>query len=670
MSQNHLKDARSPYLLQHAENPVNWYPWGDEAFKKAAEENKPVIISIGYSSCHWCHVMAHESFEDPHTAELMNASFVSIKIDREERPDLDSYYMKAVQMITGRGGWPLTVFAFPDRRPFYGGTYFPRDSWHQILAAVRDKYRDSPDELTDSADAVEKGIEEYGRKILRLSGWKQERPDLRDVVKTIIDNLDRQEGGVKGAPKFPMPVLFRFLLAWSVLRRDQNVMELVLHTLQKMAAGGLYDRIGGGFARYSTDRYWKVPHFEKMLYDNAQLVSLYSEAYRVTKERKFRQVALESLDFLYREMTSEEGLFFSALDADSSGREGLFYTWESRDLAQILGQDYSLARDWFGVDGDGLWEMGHNILLEARKDQVLAETFGLSSGELQIRQERIKTRLMEARQKRVSPGKDEKALISWNGLMISACCDAYKAFGRREDLQHARIAAKIILDHSDQGTLNHAWKGGAFYESAFLEDYAFLIRSLISLYEVSGGPEYLVKAEELTARVLTKFPSERKGFYTNVHGEQEALGREVELTDSVIPSPNAVMAENLFLLSRLLGKDDYASLAEEAGGVMMTLVEENPMYHAHWAAVALLQSEPFYEVVITGREAQVLGDRFRQDFLPGTVTAQTDSPQDDHLLFKGRFCEDETLIYICRDKSCSLPYGKAEEALQHIRDDG
>ena len=329
---------------------------------------------------------------------------------------------------------PLTVFSFPDKRPFYGGTHFPKDTWYQIRGVVKDKYRYSSGELKDSADALEKGIEDSGKNILRISGCDGVKADLSEEVNAIIDLLDLDEGGVKGAPKFPMPVLFRFLMSWSALKTDQRVLDLTVRTFEKMAAGGIYDRIEGGFARYSTDRFWKVPHFKKMLYDNSQLITLYSEAFSFTGNSKFRKVTLESLEFIYRNMTSKEGFFYSAVDADSCGSEGVYYTWYSREMKQILGDDYALAKDRYGVDGPGLWKDGRNILLEAREDEVLLESFGLTDSELQIRKARIQDKLMEAGLKRVHPRRDDKALISWNGLMITACCEANKAFGRIKDL--------------------------------------------------------------------------------------------------------------------------------------------------------------------------------------------------------------------------------------------
>ena len=422
---NKLIEESSPYLLQHAHNPVNWYPWGEEAFKKAEEEDKPIIISIGYSSCHWCHVMEEESFEDEEVARLMNERFISIKVDREERPDIDSLYMGAVQLITGRGGWPLNAFALPDGRPFYGGTYFPKKDWIIVLTYLADLYENMKSQAVGNAEIIEKEIQDSSLQLLDTRKIELSVNDLNTAVSKMKDTFDTVNGGINGAPKFPMPSLYHFLLSYAYLQDDAEIKDFTTLTLDKMAYGGIYDQIGGGFARYSTDEAWKVPHFEKMLYDNAQLVSLYADAYRYTKSELYRDVVYDTLRFVKESFTSPEGVFYSALDADSEGEEGKYYVWTEKELKQILGDDYPTARDYYGIGTEGFWdeitrlgssfattEEGNNILL--RPNSSLESDFPKET------LERIRTRLKKERDKRIPPGLDDKSLTSWNALMISA----------------------------------------------------------------------------------------------------------------------------------------------------------------------------------------------------------------------------------------------------------
>ncbi|MDA3956208.1 thioredoxin domain-containing protein [Oceanispirochaeta sp.] len=454
---NRLINEPSPYLQQHAHNPVHWYPWGDEAFNKAAEENKPIIISIGYSSCHWCHVMEEESFENEEVARLMNEHFISIKVDREERPDIDAHYMNALQMITGRGGWPMNMFALPDGSPFYGGTYFPRDQWMNLLTLVAGQYKSNTEEMVRAAESIEQGISNFKIKLLETEESPYSIDQLGSSVAQTSPQFDLINGGISGAPKFPMPVFTRFLLSWSVLQNDPETRDFVLLTLDKMAAGGIYDQIGGGFSRYSTDVKWKVPHFEKMLYDNAQLLSLYAKAYSLTKKEQYKNVVYQTMDYIEESMTSPRGIFYSALDADSEGEEGLFYTWEKRELLELLAEDYPLAKEYYGIGVAGAWEGGKNILL--RPD--LQDSQNPAGKDL----ERIRSILKEARDKRVPPRQDDKSLTSRNALMIIAYIDAFNAFGAPRFLHNAEQATDFILENQLQpdGSLYHAFKDNRSY---------------------------------------------------------------------------------------------------------------------------------------------------------------------------------------------------------------
>ncbi|MBA2407111.1 MAG: thioredoxin domain-containing protein, partial [Chitinophagales bacterium] len=434
---NHLIHESSPYLLQHAHNPVNWYAWNDETLKKARDENKLLLVSIGYSACHWCHVMEHESFEDEKTAQIMNEHFICIKIDREERPDIDQVYMTAVQLMTGRGGWPLNCIALPDGRPVYGGTYFPKEQWNDVLLNLANLYETDPEKAEEYADKLTTGIQQA--EIVKSN---TEKPEfslslLNETVAAWKGHFDTKEGGSDYAPKFPLPNNYRFLLRYAHEVKDEAVMKQVELSLRKMAFGGIYDQIGGGFARYSTDSLWKVPHFEKMLYDNAQLVSLYSEAYQATKEPLYKQVVYETLEWVKREMTNEEGAFYSALDADSESEEGKFYVWTKAELQQILGSDFNLFSDYYNVNRTGYWEHDNYILLRDKTDEEFAKENKMDFSALQKKIEELKVKMLDVREKRVRPGLDDKTLTSWNAMMMRGYADAYMVFGEKEFLDAA-----------------------------------------------------------------------------------------------------------------------------------------------------------------------------------------------------------------------------------------
>jgi len=659
---NKLINESSPYLLQHAHNPVDWYPWGEEAFRKAAEKDKPVIISIGYSSCHWCHVMEEESFEDEEVARLMNEKFISIKVDREERPDIDACYMNAVQQITRRGGWPLNAFALPDGRPFYGGTYFPREDWLHILNTLADLYANDREKLVSTAEDVERGIEETALRLLDSRPREISPEDLAGAVREMIRDFDTRLGGVGRAPKFPMPSLYRFLLAYSSLRDEPGIRDFVLLTLDRMASGGIYDQIGGGYARYSTDASWKIPHFEKMLYDNAQLVSLYSDAWRYTRKENYRRVVCQTLEFVEETFTSPEGAFYSALDADSEGEEGAYYVWEEAELKKLLGGDYDFAREYFGIGREGLWEEGKNILLrpddgESSESAADGETI-----------ERIRRALKAARDRRIPPGLDDKALTSWNALMITAYADAWRAFGEPRFLDAAVRGTDHILEEMRRpdGGLYRAWKEGRAYIEAFLEDYAHMTAALITLFEVTGDTRYLDEAEELTGYILRHFYSPgEKLFYSTPEGD-DLITRIIDIQDNVLPSPNAVTARNLFRLYKLTGITRYRELYQDMTGRIRQITLNNAQYFSHWAELLLFELNPFYEVVTAGPNARELSRQLQTEYLPHAVFAFTAVPDETRGLFAGRYSDETTRIYICRDNACLAPVTAVDEALAQL----
>jgi len=686
---NRLIEESSPYLLQHAHNPVNWYPWGEEAFKKAVEEDKPVIISIGYSSCHWCHVMEEESFEDEEVARLMNERFISIKVDREERPDIDSLYMEAVQMITGRGGWPLNTFALPDGRPFYGGTYFPKKDWMIVLNYIADLYANKKSQAVGNAEIIEKGVKDSNLQLLDTRTIEVSAEDLDIAVSKLKEKFDIKSGGIGAAPKFPMPTLYQFLLSYAYLQDDKEIKDFVILTLDKMASGGIYDQIGGGFSRYSTDAVWKVPHFEKMLYDNAQLVSLYADAYRYTKSERYRDVVYDTLQFGKESFTSPEGAFYSALDADSEGVEGKYYVWTETEMKTILGDDYPVARDYYGIGAEGYWDeitrLGSSFATTEEGNNILLRPEGSERKILDVSQEqldRIKDRLKSVRDNRIPPGLDDKSLTSWNSLMISAYVDAYKAFGDQTFLEAAEISAAHILEKVRQpdGGLYHVYKDGRAYIDGFLDDYALFISALISIFEVTGRVDLIQEAEKLTNYILENFYStdEKLFYYTSASsvglgssGVLDASGklivRDLEITDTIIPSSNSVISMELFRLSRLTGKSRYHEISVEMLNRVSGRTIGNPQFFSHWAERILFELNPYFEVVIAGQNADQVSRDLQDFYLPNTIFSYTNVPNNQLGLFSYRFSEDETQIFICEDNACKFPVTTVEEALDQLK---
>ncbi|MCP4551453.1 MAG: thioredoxin domain-containing protein, partial [Bacteroidetes bacterium] len=497
---NHLINESSPYLLQHAHNPVNWYPWGTEALEKAKRENKLIIISIGYAACHWCHVMEHESFEDEEVAKFMNNNFIAIKIDREERPDIDQVYMNAVQLISGRGGWPLNCITLPDGRPIYGGTYFPKAQWMEMLTRVSQFIKQNPDKAEQQAIALTEGVRSNEMILKNTEEVSFKISDLNNIFDAWKSNIDYKNGGQKRAPKFPLPVGYQFLLQYHYLTKNQDALKAVNITLDKMADGGIYDQIGGGFARYSTDAIWKVPHFEKMLYDNAQLVSLYSTAFQLNKNPNYKLIVKETLAFIQRELTSEEGGFYSSLDADSEGVEGKFYVWTMSEIRNVLGDQADLIIDYYNITEKGNWENGANILLKSSKDSRISSKHKISKSELELRVADAKGKLLAARAKRIRPGLDDKILTSWNALMLKAYVDAYRVFGVEDYLDAALKNAEFIMSKvkSTNHRLHRNYKNGESSINAFLDDYTFTISAFISLYQATFDEKWLTVAQDLT----------------------------------------------------------------------------------------------------------------------------------------------------------------------------
>jgi len=654
---NELIKESSPYLLQHAHNPVNWHPWNPKTMALAKQEDKPLLISIGYAACHWCHVMAHESFEDVEIAAIMNEHFICIKVDREERPDIDQIYMEAVQAMTGSGGWPLHCFALPDGKPFYGGTYFPNNNWKKLLLAVLKEYNQNKQKLTEYALQLTTGLADPMPIKIAPSARDFSREKLRDMVTGWKMRFDLQYGGESREPKFPMPENLSFLLDYAILANDKEVMAHFNKTLGNMAYGGIYDQIGGGFARYSTDRFWKVPHFEKMLYDNAQLVSLYSRAFQVTKNPVFESVVRETIQFLLRELKDSQGIFYSSLDADSEGGEGNFYIWTIPEVKKTLETEFDFSTSVFKLDQEGYWENGKYILQRYLEGTSQTKEYEISRENFDQRIRQIKDKLFQAREKRVRPQLDDKSLTSWNGLVIKALANAYQVFGEPDYVDAAKKTALFILKNlrNPTGGFFHTYKNGKAEIPGFLADYAFLIEGLLSLYEASFDASWLLEAENMTDYVLDHFYDKEKGFfYFTPKGQKNLIVRKFELTDGVIPSSNSTMAINLFKLSRLVENPEWENLSLE----MQTIIEEaalrNAGSFARWNKLYLFQVYPFYEASILGPDLPKFREEFEQEYNPNMLISGSSIASDIPIL-KDRFIKDKTVIYICKNKVCGQP---------------
>ncbi|MFH1119999.1 MAG: thioredoxin domain-containing protein [Bacteroidota bacterium] len=667
---NRLISESSPYLLQHANNPVNWYPYGEEALAEASASNRPLLISIGYSACHWCHVMEHESFSQPEIAEVMNRNFVCIKVDREERPDVDHVYMGAVQMLHGNGGWPLNCFALPDGRPFWGGTYFRPDHWLDLLNQISNLYRKSKTDLEAQADRILLGINDMN--IIRLPGNPHE--NSMDLVNEAYNQLslsfDTESGGLKGAPKFPMPVVWQFVLAYHRMSGNQEAIIQVETTLYKMACGGIFDQIGGGFSRYSADTSWKVPHFEKMLYDNAQLISLYTNIYRLTKEKFYAEIFELSIDFVFRELTSSEGLFYSALDADSDGKEGLFYLWTRGQIKELLPEYADLLADYWGIDAAGLWEQGKSILLRPGNDALFASQQHLSEEELKQLLRMAGNVLYAERNKRIHPSLDDKVILSWNALMIKALADAFKARGSQRWLDAALNAGQFINErfYGDHGGLKRVWKNGKCRINAFLDDYVYLADAYIALYQITFDEVWLQRSESLVEYVFSHF-SDTSGplfWYSPDTGSLQettpVVARIIGTTDGVEPSGNAVFAGVLLALGHYLGKQQYLSRAMTMTGNLQQRFLAYPAAYAAWARQALEIAYDTSVLVITGPDALKNAAILNRKYLPGTLIAAS-CEKSGLELFRNRFATGKNLIYRCQGNTCEAPVGSVVDLL-------
>ncbi len=679
---NRLAHESSPYLLQHADNPVDWYPWGEEAFAKARAEDKPILLSVGYSACHWCHVMAHESFESPVTAELMNRYFVNVKVDREERPDVDGVYMTAVQALSGSGGWPMTVFMAPDGRPFYAGTYFPPDDGHgrpgfgRLLEFLGEKWSADREEVMGSAEKITAHLLKATQRVPG-AGDDPSHETTNRAVESFGEVFDAEWGGFGMAPKFPSPTNLAFLLSVYAREKEselgQSALEMVLHTLRAMATGGMYDQLSGGFSRYSVDGEWMVPHFEKMLYDNVQLARVYLNAFQVTGDEGFARIVRETLDFLLDEMRDPAGGFHAALDADSEGIEGKFYVWTADEIRAIAGEDAQLVLAWFGVTRDGNFRDPHhpdltarNVLSARASLDELVQRFNLSEADLLRRIEIVSENLLAARSLRVRPGLDDKVLTSWNGLSLAAFAEAGRVLGEiRYQVAAAELAGFLRASVWVDGRLMHSWKGGTAKVDGMLEDYTYVGLGLVELFKVTGDVALLDWARELWQQVLTRFHDDGAGgfFETASDGEQLLL-RQKPFFDSATPSGNGSAALLGLWLARYYSRADWERYTEE----VVAQVADH-LLRAVTGFGTLLQAIEFFaspsrELVIVGSpEARIhLEQAAAARFLPWVAIAPT--PDADGLpMFEGREpTGDDALAYVCENMMCLMP-ARAPEAL-------
>lgn len=681
-SANRLKDETSPYLQQHAYNPVDWYPWGQEAIEKSRDENKPIFLSIGYSACHWCHVMEHESFENDDIASIMNEHFVNIKVDREERPDLDQIYMNAVVALTQRGGWPMSVFLTPDLKPFFGGTYWPprarmgMPGFTDILNRVQTVWKDRSAELMQGADELTSAVQQMGQ--VRSGEAELDDRLLSNALRELISSTDTEHGGFGEAPKFPHPMDIRVMLRVAQQEQSEEGLRLARLTLDKMAAGGIYDHLGGGFHRYATDTRWLIPHFEKMLYDNALLIPGYIEAWQITQVPRYEEVVRESLDYILREMTQPDGGFYSTQDADSEGEEGKFFVWQRGEVERLLGDDAELFCVCYDVTAPGNWE-GKTILQRVLSDDDAAEKFDLSAEDVKAKLANCRKTLFDHRQTRIAPGRDDKVLVSWNGLMIAAMAKAGAVFNEPRYIDAAQSAASFIKQNlfAQTGRLQHAWKDDRARFSGCLDDYSGLIDGLTELLLATHQLEYLQDAETLATNMLRLFQDDKTGglFFT-ADDHEELIARNVDTQDNATPSGNALAATALLKLGRILNNTDFEEAAERILKLLSGQMARIPLVSGQSLMALDLYQGPTYEAIFfpgsDESDNEQVRDAYRSLFLPRVLwleaTQDLTSTESLQPLFAERSSvDDQPTLYLCERGRCELPVSGVEAIRKRLK---
>jgi uncharacterized protein YyaL (SSP411 family) len=666
---NELINESSPYLLQHSHNPVYWFPWGEKALAKARKENKMIIISIGYSACHWCHVMENESYEDTTVARIMNENFVSVKVDREERPDLDQLYMNAAYLISGNGGWPLNVLALSDGRPFFAGTYFSKDNWIRVLEYFIDLKNSDPASLIDQASKITKGIESTENVVLIKDETGLTGSDLDEVFNKVKPTIDFKKGGSIQAPKFPMPCIWEYIIHYFSLSNNQGALEAVVTTLDNMAYGGIYDQIGGGFSRYSTDENWHIPHFEKMLYDNAQLVSLYSHAWQLTKNSLYKNIVYQTLEFIERELTSSEGGYYSSIDADSEGEEGKFYAWSYEDVVSVLKNEAPLFIDYYNITRSGNWEDGKNILFRNPGNDEILNLYKINQWELDKRIDNDKAAMLESRNKRVRPALDDKILTSWNALMLKGYIDAYRAFGEEKFLNSALKSASFIdrVAIGKNNEITRSYKNGKSSIPGLLDDYSYTISAFIELYQVTFDEKWLYKARDIAEYSIEHFFDPVSGMFYYTHNRHsDLIARKMEISDNVIPSSNSEMAKNLFFLGHFFYNDEFVQKSRQMLNNVQKDLLQNINYYSNWGILGIHFIKPLFEVAIIGKDWDRIRSELHKNYLPDAIIMGGEN-EGTLMLLENKLVTHQTTIYVCQNKACKIPVTKVSDALKQIK---
>lgn len=669
---NDLARASSPYLLQHANNPVDWKEWSPEILKTAQIENKLLLISIGYAACHWCHVMEKECFKNDEVAAVMNRYFIPIKVDREERPDIDKVYMDAAQLINRQAGWPLNAFALPDGRPFFAGTYFPKSNWLEILEKIAQVYAETPDKIQATADQVSEGldninIDRFKAENSKTSNFTYNR--YREIGENWSNYVDFRFGGFKRAPKFPFPAFWSFLLQYHYFTDDKDALQATKNTLDQMIEGGIYDHLGGGFARYAVDEYWKVPHFEKMLYDNAQLISLMAHAYKLTRQKNYQMAIQATIQFIDKELKAEHQGYYSSLNADSEGEEGRFYIWQKSELEQTLSNDeFTVCELYYQISKNGNWEDGKHILHAHKKLEEVAKTLEITMYKAEDLLWRAQEKLKKERNNRIKPSWDDKQLTAWNALLVSGFVDAFQALNNENYRQKAIDLADFLIINlvDDNNLLYRNFRNDKASISGFLDDYAFLIQALIKVYQITFEINYLNKAKTLADQSIDMFLDQKVGLFTyQNHRSDRLVSTSYEVDDNVIPSSNAVMAENLTDLSAYFDKQHYATIVDKMMQALQSEFEHFSPNISQWLQVMGKLSHNAIDIAITGDNSQSLADELQKHYLP--LVRYCGGNEENLALLKGKVKSDKSLIYVCKNKTCLAPTDSIDEALNQIK---
>ena len=670
---NDLVNETSPYLLQHAYNPVNWKAWNESSLEEAKEQNKLIVISIGYASCHWCHVMEEESFENDSIARIMNDNFINIKVDREERPDVDKVYMNAVQLMTGKGGWPLNCITLPDGRPVFGGTYFTKNQWSKILEDVSNLYKENPQKVEEYAQRVTEGIQTSELITLNKEEAVFKNKEIISAITLTKEQLDTINGGFKGAPKFPMSNTLDYLLRYQHHYNDPKIFKYIKTSLTKMAYGGIYDQIGGGFSRYSVDERWHIPHFEKMLYDNAQLVSIYSKAYLQDKNELYKNVVEGILGFVNEELSANNGAFYSSLDADSKNEndeleEGVFYSWTKQELKNLI-KDYELFANYYNVNTTGFWEKDLYVLIRNQSNAEFAKKNKLTKKELKSKIANWKSILSVERNKRKKPNLDDKILTSWNALMLQGYVDAYKAFDQKEYLDKAVKIAEFLLQKQlrSDGGLNRNFKNGKSTINGYAEDYATVIQAFISLHEITLDEKWLILSKEIMEYTIIHFYDSTSGmfFYTSKE-DPNLIARKTEVIDGVISSSNSIIGNSLFKLGHYFYDKKMTQISKQMLNNLKVEIIKNPLGYSNWLHLMMNFTQPFYEVAVVGKNATTITKELYKSYLPNILISASNKDSELPLL-EFKYIDGKTLIYVCVNGTCKLPLADISEAVKNIK---